>query len=383
MNSAAAWAAVEECPVGVEPLRLGTEFYSKRNLGAVVSSKCRSSLSFNQEEWNMLRYTCIVMCVIALVGTAAHAQTKRGGSGPFPVIIEGDPGISGQTIYRPENLSEFNEKNPLPVFAWGNGACMNSNTMYAPFLAEIASHGFLVVAIGPYSAEGLSASGGRGGGMMGGMGGGGTKSAQLLEALDWATAENKRKDSKYYQKLDPSKFAVAGHSCGGMQALEVAADPRVSTTLVMDSGLFAGGAPKIGAPKTGAPKAGAPKEGAPKIGAPKAGGMMMAMPTIGKDHLQKLHGPVVYIDGGESDMAYSNGEDDYARIDKIPIAIAHFDDVGHGGTYNQPNGGEFGKVAVEWLKWQLKGDETAKKMFAGSDCGLCKDTKWDYKNKNM
>ena len=89
----------------------------------------------------MLRYTCIVMCVIALVGTAAHAQTKRGGSGPFPVIIEGDPGISGQTIYRPENLSEFNEKNPLPVFAWGNGACMNSNTMYAPFLAEIASHG--------------------------------------------------------------------------------------------------------------------------------------------------------------------------------------------------------------------------------------------------
>jgi hypothetical protein len=82
-------------------------------------------------------------------------------------------------------------------------------------------------------------------------------------------------------------------------------------------------------------------------------------------------------------MAYVNGEDDYARIDKIPVAIAHFDDVGHGGTFNQLNGGEFGKVAVQWLKWQLKGDETAKKMFSGSDCGLCKDSKWDYKKKKM
>ena len=161
-----------------------------------------------------------------------------------------------------------------------------------------------------------------------------------------------------------------------MQALEVGADPRVSTTLPMDSGLFAGGLPKMKAPKTGAPKAGAPKEGTQ----PK---MRMALPTIGKDHLQKLHSPVLYIDGGKKDMAYPNGEDDFARIDKVPIGIAHFDDVGHGGTYSQPNGGEFGKVAVAWLKWQLKGDETAKKMFSGSDCGLCKDTEWEYKKKKM
>jgi dienelactone hydrolase len=328
---------------------------------------------------NMLRYTSIVMCLIALAATAVHAQTKPVGSGPYPAIIEGDPGVPGHTIYRPENLSPFDQKNPLPIFAWGNGACMNSNTMYAPFLAEIASHGFLVVAIGPYSAEAPEARGGQGRGMMGG-GMGGTKSAQLLEALDWATVENKRKDSKYYQKLDPTKFAVSGHSCGGMQALEVGADPRVSTTISMDSGLFAGGMPKMGAPKTGA-KTGAPKEGAPKEGgAPKMG---MALPTIGKDHLQKLHSPVLYIDGGESDMAYPNGEDDYARIDKVPIGIAHLDGAGHGGTYAQPNGGEFAKVAVAWLKWQLKKDETAKKMFSGSDCGLCKDTKWDYKKKKM
>jgi dienelactone hydrolase len=326
----------------------------------------------------MLRYVSIVMCLIALAVTSAQAQTKPVGSGPYPAIIEGDPGVSGHTIYRPEDLSPFDQKNPLPIFAWGNGACMNSNTFYAPFLAEIASHGFLVVAIGPYDASGdQSMGGGQRGGMMGG-GMGGTKSAQLLEALDWATAENARKDSKYYQKLDPAKFAVAGHSCGGMQALEVSADPRVSTTIPMDSGLFEGGLPKMPPPKTGAPK-----EETPKEGAPKQGGMMMALPTIGKDHLQKLHSPVVYIDGGKSDMAYPNGEDDFARIDKVPIAIAHLDGVGHGGTYMQPNGGEFGIVAVAWLSWQLKGDKTAEKMFAGPDCGLCKDTRWEYKKKRI
>ena len=57
--------------------------------------------------------------------------------------------------------------------------------------------------------------------------------------------------------------------------------------------------------------------------------------------------------------------------------------MGHGGTYGQPNGGEFGKVAVAWLKWQLKGDKTAEKLFSGPDCGLCKDTKWEYKKKKM
>jgi dienelactone hydrolase len=288
--------------------------------------------------------------------------------------MEGDPGVPGHTIYRPENLSSFDKKTPLPVVAWGNGGCANSNQFYVPFLAEIASRGFLVVAIGPYSAPGTGpARGGMGGGM-----GGGTKSAQLLEALDWATAENQRKDSKYFGKVDPSKFAVFGHSCGGLQALEVSPDPRVSSILVMDSGLFGpGGAPKIPAPKAGAP----PQEGAPQGKTPPAG-MMMAMPAVGKEVLQKLHSPVIYIIGGEKDIAYPQAIDDFAKINKVPVALANLD-VGHGGTYSQPNGGEFGKVAVAWLKWTLKKDEAAGKMFSGPSCDLCKDSSWKFEKKQM
>jgi hypothetical protein len=336
----------------------------------------------------MPRRICMLICVFSLIAATAVAQPgppqgpplPQGppptGSGLYSAIIEGDPGAPGHTIYRPENLSPFSQKNPLPVVAWGNGGCANSNQFYAPFLAEIASRGFLVIAIGPYSAPGTASA--RGG--MGGSMGGGTKSAQLLEALDWATAENQRKESKYFGKVDPSKFAVFGHSCGGLQALEVSPDPRVTTTLVMDSGVVTPGAmPKIGMPPGGAPKAGGPQAGMPG-GAPKIpmGGAM----SIGKEILQKLHSPVIYINGGEKDIAYTNGMDDFAKIDKVPVAMANLD-VGHGGTYSQPNGGEFGKVAVAWLQWQLKKDETAGKMFSGPSCGLCKDSSWKFEKKQM
>ena len=194
----------------------------------------------------MLRYVCIAMCLFGLVAVPASAQTMSVGTGPYtPAIVEGDSGVPNHTIYRPKDLEPFSKKNPMPVLAWGNGGCSSSSSMHANFLAEVASQGFLVLALGPYREPGA----GRGGGMMGG--GGGTTSAQMLEAIDWATKENKNKDSKYYEKLDPSLFAVAGMSCGGIQALEVSPDPRVKTTMVMDSGLFgaSGGAPGGGMPE--------------------------------------------------------------------------------------------------------------------------------------
>jgi dienelactone hydrolase len=324
----------------------------------------------------MRRLVCALICAFSLIAANAFAQPPGGmpklgpisdGSGPYAAaVVEGDPGLPDHTIYRPKDLSPFGKSNPMPVLAWGNGACSSSSRMHANFLAEVASHGFLVLALGPYVAESDASPGG-----MGGMGG--TKSAQMLEAIDWATAENKRSGSKFYGKLDPSKFAVAGMSCGGLQALEVAPDPRVKTLLVMNSGLFGpGGMPKMGTPKKGMPK-----------GGPKAGvRALMNMPAVGKEVLAKLHSPTIYIIGGKSDIAYPQAIDDYAKIDKVPVAIANLD-VGHGGTYSQPNGGEFGVVAVAWLKWQLEGNKKSGKMFTGSECGLCTREGWTYEKKKI
>ncbi len=324
----------------------------------------------------MRRLICALTCVLGLIVSSASAQQPGGmpqmgpmsdGSGPYAAaIVEGDPGLPDHTIYRPKDLSPFGKSNLLPVLAWGNGGCSSSSRMHANFLAEVASHGFLVIALGPYVAEPKA-----GGGM---MGGGGTKSSQLLEAIDWATAENSRSGSKFYKKLDPSKFAVAGMSCGGLQALEVAPDPRVKTLMVMNSGLFGpGGRPKMGPPGAGAPKTGAPGPG---------GGALMGMPSVGKDVLAKLHTPTIYIIGGEKDIAYPQAIDDYAKIDKVPVAIANLD-VGHGGTYHEPNGGEFGVVATAWLKWQLEKDKESGKMFTGSECGLCSREGWTFEKKKI
>jgi hypothetical protein len=90
----------------------------------------------------------------------------------------------------------------------------------------------------------------------------------------------------------------------------------------------------------------------------------------------------VYIIGGEKDIAYPNAVDDFAKINSVPVAMANLD-VGHGGTYSQPNGGEFGKVAVAWLEWKLKEDEAVGKIFTGPSCGLCKDTNWKLGKKKI
>jgi hypothetical protein len=142
-------------------------------------------------------------------------------------------------------------------------------------------------------------------------------------------------------------------SCGGLQTLEVAPDPRISTIVVCNSGLF-----------------------------DEPAGRMPGMPQLKKDQLEKIHTPTLYLLGGNSDIAYDNGMDDFRRINHVPVFVGNMD-VGHGGTYSQPYGGEFAKVATHWYKWQLKNDREAGKMFTGNPCGLSKSDLWTVEKKNL
>jgi hypothetical protein len=74
--------------------------------------------------------------------------------------------------------------------------------------------------------------------------------------------------------------------------------------------------------------------------------------------------------------------DDFKRISHVPVAVANLP-VGHGGTFNEPNGGAAASVAVSWLDWQLRGDAQSGKRFVGDDCGLCKDTQWSFERKQF
>lgn len=265
---------------------------------------------------------------------------EDGGTGPYSALMATDASLTTHTIFRPKDLSAFGEKNKLPIVAWGNGACANSPWEHVNFLSEVASHGFLVIAIGPMPQEGQ-------------RGGGKSTSQQMIDAIDWAIAQNSNKTSPYYHKLDVSKIAVSGMSCGGLQTLEVAPDPRITTAVICNSGIL-----------------------------PNPGSGMPGMPGLSKDHLLKLHAPALYLLGGEKDIAYNNGMDDYKRINHVPVFVANMD-VGHGGTYSHPHGGEFAKVATAWFQWQLKGDKEAAKLFTGNPCRLSSSPLWKVDKKNI
>jgi hypothetical protein len=288
-------------------------------------------------------FLLVVLAAVCANQLTAQESTSRivedGGNGEYKAIMISEPSLATHTVFRPQDLSVFGKKNKLPVIAWGNGACANSPWEHVNFLNEVASHGFLVIAIGPMPEEGE-------------QGGGRSQSSQLSDAIDWAIAQNSDKESPYYKKIDVENIAVSGMSCGGLQTLEMAPDPRVTTVVVCNSGVL-----------------------------PTPNGGMPGMPALEKEDLKKLHTPTLYLLGGETDIAYNNGMDDYKRISHVPVFVANLD-VGHGGTYREPHGGEFAIVATAWYQWQMKDDKEASKMFVGDDCGLCNDDEWKFESKN-
>jgi hypothetical protein len=99
--------------------------------------------------------------------------------------------------------------------------------------------------------------------------------------------------------------------------------------------------------------------------------------------LAKLHAPILFLNGGPKDSGFANAKANFEAIQQVPVALA-YQDVGHyPATYRQPNGGAFAKAVGAWLKWRLKGDDAAKKMFVGDSCGLCKDPTWTLERKKI
>lgn len=266
------------------------------------------------------------------------------GDGPYPAVTEVIGALPDHVIYRPADLSAFGP-NGLGVFVWGNGGCAADGTSQRFHLAQIASYGYLVIAPGKWRSgpnARVGAEPPRARDAAGNFPPSPTRAAQLTEALDWALAENARAGSPYHGLIDENALAAGGFSCGGVQALTVAGDPRLDTVVVQNSGLLPPDAPRLG-------------------------GM-----ELGKEGLLALHTPVLYFDGGESDIAYNNGLDDVNRIHHVPVAWVNRP-TGHGGSYHEPNGGRNAAIVVDWLEWQLRGDMAAARTFTGANCRLCTD----------
>lgn len=264
------------------------------------------------------------------------ADVKVSGSGPHAVVVETNcaPGIDKGTIYRPAVLGG---RDKFPIFVWGEGGCSQNGLSNATAMAEIASHGYFVIADGTPNGRGNVPMGS---GDMSPMG------RQLIAYIDWAVAENGRSSSTYYNSLDTSKISTNGFSCGGLMAIGTVSDPRITTWGVTSSG----------------------------------------MARVNDEFYAQVRTPVLFVEGGPSDMAYAGGQQGFEAISKLGVPVMWFSkDIGHGGDLSRPAGGDFTRIMLAWLNWWLKGDESAtgKGLLVGAGCSYCSDSTWEVKSANV
>ncbi|MBQ8069833.1 MAG: hypothetical protein IJ202_03180 [Bacteroidales bacterium] len=341
--------------------------------------------------------------------TVKSQVVENGGTGPYKAMVAGDASLEKFTIYRPADLkAAVNAEGKLPVILYGNGGCQNSSIEIRYFLSELASYGYVAVAIGPYDEDDFFAHWKD---VMSGMypenkrvilangeevpkptpeevrqreenmqkmiaqmraeaekaakeaAKKGKKNAapapavpvarqatyakQLLEAMDWLTDQNAQSSSEYYHMLDLEHVAVMGQSCGGAQALAVAHDPRISTCVILNSGI---------------------------------GDMEMQGCT--QEQLKNLHTPMFYLIGGPSDVAYENAAKDFRRIENVPVVMANTID-GHEGTYYEKSGGLYAIAVRGWLDWQLKGDISQSAQFLSDKVFQLLYPEWEVVRKNF
>lgn len=245
------------------------------------------------------------------------------------------------TVYRPADPDRM--RGRLPVVVFGNGACRHtSNDELLTLETLFAAHGFVVVAIGGFDEPALTENGS-------------PEPKVILDAITWADRENDRRGSALRAKLDTHRIGVAGHSCGGIEALVAGADPRVKSVLSLDSGFFADGT----------------------LG-------------YGRENLRKLHTPVLFADGGPADVAYPNSGANYDLV-TVPAVRVTNPAAGHTGfVYGQRDGNpdpsvreEAVRVLVDWFDFTLNGNRTARGSFLGAGCGLCTTPGWTVTAKNF
>lgn len=264
--------------------------------------------------------------------TASKSTGKSvSGSGPHDVVIEtnSEDGIRCGTIFRPADLSGAEK---FPILVWGEGGCSQNGLSNQAAMGEIASWGYFIVADGTPGGDNACQ--------------GGQSGEAFLDYITWAIEENGKPCSAYYQKLETTKIAADGFSCGGLMAENVSDDPRFTAIGITSSGLMGANASLYDA----------------------------------------IHTPFKIMNGGSSDIAYENGLRDYEEISERGIPIVYFSkkSAGHGGDLGQGRG-DFNLVNLAWLNWQLKGDmgATGKAFLIGASCEFCMDSGWDFMSANI
>lgn len=236
--------------------------------------------------------------------------------GPFGVDrIDRVDGLNTHSLFVPDDVGSHG-KHPVVIWTNGNGGSLSSLS-YASFLTHIASHGFLVI------ADKASTSARE------------AEAASQVAAIEWALSENARTGGDFFERIDVDRIAVMGHSLGSLASFSTAAmNEHVATSIHFSGGL------------TDNP--------------------------VGFDDawLAEMHAPAAFLCGGNDATAGPSCEKDFAMAPN-PVFYGVLGGASHLGPFISPRGGEYGRAAVAWYRWQLAGDESFADWFLGDDCVLC------------
>ena len=160
-----------------------------------------------------------------------------------------------------------------------------------------------------------------------------------------------KRGSRFYHKVDVEHVAAMGMSCGGLMAYGASDDPRVATVGIWNSGLL---------PNTD-------DKGNAKIYA-------------------GIHGSVIIVTGGESDIAYANGKRDFEAHAREHSGVLRRVSIGRPRRHLQPGQRRaFRRRRRRLAQVAAEGDTSAtgRGYFVGDDCGICKDSNWKTDSRSL
>ena len=237
-------------------------------------------------------------------------------------------------LHRPMDLNAL--ERPLPVIVWANGGCFRSDFTWNPLFERWAKGGFAVLHLTGAGGDDDIAS------MLQT-----TSKTEHAALIKWVVEQNK--SGMYAGKLDIERIIVAGNSCGGVTALQVAAEEQQLAAVFVLSGSSA-----VGSTDTKVMKA--------------------------------VKVPVGFIVGGEEDIAGANASGDYEALnDGIPAMIVNRREGDHPtvstDTKILP---EVAEIALNWMDLAVHGTKQAlDALNSANHCDKCTPGDWMIKAKNL
>lgn len=275
-------------------------------------------------------------------------------SGPYAVTMEVYSDFPDYTIYRPADLGAFRKEKSLPVVIMMGPGCNQDGDSFRPFWTEVASYGYLVIAVGAPLP----------GNYMPPIFYLGTEDIRM--AMDWISERAKDPESPFYKIADSDRLSLWGQSCGGIQCLRQAEDPRVDNLVFWNSASLLMGNVDRRTPIV------------------PSGGRDIYGKSDLKQMVLSLNIPIAYF-AGDTGMERQPALVDFNDLTSVPVvyAVRAIPGDAHAGTFRENNGGAFATAAVAWLEWRFGDAKKGKSAFVGNNT-LASDPDWvELKTKNI